>query len=188
VIQQSLRSIAPRQEEVTLRTAAVRQDEAALRPARRADADAIVRLVNGYAAEGIMLPRSLDSVVHALDDFVVAVDRRGKLLGCGALKEYSPSLAEVSSLATVREAHGTGLGKRIVRAVESLAGKRGIDDLFALTLTPAFFESAGYAVADRAAFPEKIRRDCLRCPRRIRCDEICVSRSLAGVRALEAAA
>lgn len=159
-----------------------------LRPARRTDADAIMRLVNGYAAEGIMLPRSLDSVVHSLDDFVVAVDRRGKLLGCGALKEYSPSLAEVSSLAIVREAQGTGLGKRIVRQVEALALKRGITDLFALTLTPAFFESAGYAVADRAAYPEKIRRDCLRCPRRIRCDEVCVSRTLVSSPALEAAA
>jgi amino-acid N-acetyltransferase len=176
VIQQSLRSLAPRLEEVTLR------------PARRADADAIVRLVNGYAAEGIMLPRSLDSVVHALDDFIVAVDRRGKLVGCGALKEYSPSLAEVSSLAIVREAHGTGLGKRIVRQVEELSLKRGITELFALTLTPAFFESAGYVLADRAAYPEKIRRDCLRCPRRIRCDEICVSRSVAEIRSLEAAA
>ena len=171
-----------------IRPRAQRQEDATIRPARRADADAIVELVNGYAAEGIMLPRSLDSVVHALDDFVVAVDRRGKLLGCGALKEYSPSLAEVSSLAIARSAHGTGLGKRIVRQVEELSLKRGITELFALTLTPAFFESAGYAVADRAAYPEKIRRDCLRCPRRIRCDEVCVSRSLAETRALEVAA
>jgi amino-acid N-acetyltransferase len=176
VIQHSIRSLSPKHQEATIR------------PARRSDADAIVALVNGYASEGIMLPRSLDSVVHALDDFVVAVDRRGKLLGCGALKEYSPSLAEVSSLAIERAAHGTGLGKRIVREVEELARKRDIDDLFALTLTPAFFESAGYVVADRAAYPEKIRRDCLRCPRRIRCDEVCVSRSLAGSPALEVAA
>lgn len=165
-----------------------RPEDVTIRPACRADADAIVELVNGYAAEGIMLPRSLDSVVHGLDDFVVAVDRRGKLIGCGALKEYSPSLAEVSSLAIARGAHGTGLGKRIVRQVERLSLKRGITELFALTLTPAFFESAGYAVADRAAYPEKIRRDCVRCPRRIRCDEVCVSRSLAEARALEVAA
>ena len=168
--------------------AAGKHDGAAIRAARRSDAEAIVALVNGYASEGIMLPRTLDSVAHAIDDFVVAVDRRGRLLGCGAIKEYSPSLAEVSSLAIERAAHGTGLGKRIVRQVEELARKRGIDDLFALTLTPAFFESAGYAVADRAAYPEKIRRDCMRCPRRIRCDEVCVSRSLAAVHALEVAA
>lgn len=176
MIQHGIRSFSPRQDDVTIRAA------------RRADTDAIVALVNGYAAEGIMLPRSLESVTHAIDDFIVAVDRRGKLLGCGALKEYSPSLAEVSSLAIERAAHGTGLGKRIVRKVEDLALKRGIDELFALTLTPAFFEAAGYVLADRAAYPEKIRRDCVRCPRRIRCDEVCVSRSLAEVRALEVAA
>lgn len=171
-----------------IRAIPARQDDVTIRPARRVDADAVVELVNGYAAEGIMLPRSLDSVVYALDDFIVAVDRRGRVLGCGALKEYSPSLAELSSLAIERAAHGRGLGKRIVREVEALAAKRGIDHLFALTLTQAFFETAGYAVADRAAYPEKIRRDCLRCPRRIRCDEVCVSRSLSSVRALEAAA
>ena len=171
-----------------MRSLPARQDEVSIRGARRADAEAIVTLVNGYAAEGIMLPRTVDSVVNTLDDFVVAVNRRGNLLGCGALKEYSPSLAEVSSLAIERAAHGTGLGKRIVRQVEALARKRGIEEIFALTLTPAFFESAGYALADRAAYPEKIRRDCLRCPRRIRCDEVCVSRSLAEVRALEIAA
>lgn len=148
----------------------------------------MVALINGYAAEGIMLPRTLESVVTSLDDFVVAVDDRGTVLGCGALKEYSPSLAEVSSLAIVREAHGTGLGKQIVRSVEELARKRGIDDLFALTLAPAFFESAGYVVQDRALYPEKIRRDCLRCPRRIRCDEVCVGRSFAAAQPLEAAA
>lgn len=171
-----------------IRSLGARHDEITIRPASRADAESIVDLVNGYAAEGVMLPRTLDSVAHALDDFIVAVDGRGGLLGCGALKEYSPSLAEVSSLAIQRAAHGTGLGKRIVRSVEALARKRGIDELFALTLTPAFFESAGYAVADRAGYPEKIRRDCLRCPRRIRCDEVCVSRSLVETGALEAAA
>ncbi len=72
--------------------------------------------------------------------------------------------------------------------MEDLAAKRGIHELFALTLTPAFFESAGYSIADRAAYPEKIRRDCLRCPRRIRCDEVCVSRSLVAAERLEAAA
>lgn len=172
----------------SVRSLATSQSDVNIRAARRSDAEAIVKLVNGYAAEGIMLPRTFESVANAIDDFVVAVDGRGRLLGCGALKEYSPSLAEVSSLAIERTAHGTGLGKKIVREVEQLAFKRGIFELFALTLTPGFFESAGYAVADRAAYPEKIRRDCLRCPRRIRCDEVCVSRSLAAAARLEAAA
>jgi amino-acid N-acetyltransferase len=149
-----------------------------IRPACECDIDGIVSLVNGYAAEAIMLYRSPDSVRMTLHDFVVAVDETGAVMACGALKEYSPSLAEVASVAVAREAHGLGLGTAIVAAVERLARKRGIDELFALTLTPKFFESAGYLIADRALYPEKIRRDCLKCPRRIRCNEYCVARAV----------
>jgi amino-acid N-acetyltransferase len=149
-----------------------------LRPARVTDVAGIVSLVNGYAAEAIMLYRSPESVLVTLHDFVVAVDSSGTVMACGALKEYSPSLAEVASVAVARDAHGLGLGKAIVGEVEKLARKREIDELFALTLTPGFFESAGYVIADRAQYPEKIRRDCLKCPRRIRCNEFCVVRPI----------
>ncbi len=148
----------------------------ALRAARAADIDGIVSLVNGYAAESVMLFRTPESVRTTLHDFVVAVDARDTVVACGAIKEYSPSLAEVASVAVARTAHGRGLGTLIVHEVERLARKRGIDELFALTLTPGFFERAGYAVTDRALYPEKIRRDCLKCPRRIRCNEYCVAR------------
>jgi amino-acid N-acetyltransferase len=147
-----------------------------VRPACGGDVIGITSLVNGYAAEAIMLPRSPESVRMTLHDFVVAVDAFGNVMACGALKEYSPSLAEVASVAVARDAHGLGLGTAIVAEVERLARKRGIDELFALTLTPKFFESTGYAVVDRALYPEKIRRDCLKCPRRIRCNEYCVAR------------
>lgn len=148
------------------------------RSARPADIEGIAELVNGYAAEAIMLYRSPESVSMALHDFVVAVDPTGAIMACGALKEYSPSLAEVASVAVAREAHGLGLGTAIVAEVERLARKRGIEELFALTLTPKFFERAGYAIGDRALYPEKIRRDCLKCPRRIRCNEYCVVRQV----------
>lgn len=149
-----------------------------VRPAREIDVVGIAALVNSYAAEAIMLYRSPESVRMTLHDFVVAVDATGAVMACGALKEYSPSLAEVASVAVAHEAHGLGLGTAIVAEVERLARKRGIDELFALTLTPKFFERAGYAVGDRALYPEKIRRDCLKCPRRIRCNEYCVVRQV----------
>ena len=147
-----------------------------VRPARSSDIEGITSLVNGYAAQAIMLYRSPESVSMTLHNFVVAVDTTDTVIACGALKEYSPSLAEVASVAVAREAHGLGLGTAIVSEVERLARKRGIDELFALTLTPKFFENAGYVLADRALYPEKIRRDCLKCPRRIRCNEYCVVR------------
>jgi amino-acid N-acetyltransferase len=142
------------------------------------DVAGIVGLVNSFAAEKIMLPRTVESVAIALDDFAVACDEDGRVLACGALKEYSPSLAEVASVAVAREAHGAGLGRTIIERLEALARRRGIAELFALTLTPNFFEKSGYEVIDRAHYPEKVRRDCAGCARRFGCAEICVRRLL----------
>ncbi len=146
--------------------------------AQPGDIDEIVSLVNGYASDSVMLPITSERVVLALADFIVAADARGRVRACGALKEYSPSLAEVASLAVARDAHGSGLGRRVVAELEALARMRGIDELFALTLTSGFFESVGYVVTERARYPEKIRRDCTSCPRRFGCNEVCVARML----------
>ena len=156
------------------------REQISLRVAQIADVAAIVALVNGYASDSVMLPITGERVALALSDFVVATSPRGRLLACGALKEYSPSLAEVASLAVARDAHGGGLGTRVVAELEALARMRGIDELFALTMTPRFFERAGYAITERAHYPEKIRRDCTLCARRFGCAEVCVSRVLRG--------
>lgn len=151
-----------------------------VRRARPADAAAISRLNNTFADEGQMLRRSPEVIALAIDEYVVAEGADGRLLACGALKEYSPSVAEVAAIAVAPEAHGQGLGRVIVGAVESLARKRGIHDVFALTLQPAFFAAIGYQRVERARYPEKIRRDCLACARRFACNEICFARSLGG--------
>ena len=154
---------------------------AIIRRARSSDVCQIADLIAEYAKEGTMLAKSPEAIELALDDFVVAVDRRQRVLACGALKEYSPSLAEVASVAVSRNAHGRGLGRMIVTAVEALGRQRGIAELFALTLTPGFFEAVGYAVTDRSRYPEKVRRDCVGCARRFACGEICVWRPLEAV-------
>jgi len=156
-----------------------------IRRARIADAMGISTLNNRFADQALMLPRSPEMISLSIDDYVVAVDDRDRILACGALKEYSPSVAEVAAIAVAPEAHGRGLGRQIVAAVEALAAKRGIADVFALTLQPAFFEAIGYTRVDRARYPEKIRRDCLSCVRRFGCNEICFAKRL-GVEALAA--
>ena len=151
---------------------------AVIRKARPEDARAIADLIAGFADESLMLRRTPEHIELSIDDYVVGVDARGRILACGALKEYSPSVAEVAAIAVSREAHGNGLGRAIVAAVEALACKRGIFDVFALTLQPAFFAAIGYERVDRARYPEKIRRDCLGCIRRFACAEICFAKNL----------
>ena len=149
-----------------------------IRPARDVEAAEISRLNNIFAAEHLMLRRTPEQVALTIDDFLVAVDPRGHIMACGALKEYSPSVAEIAAIAVAREAQGNGLGRDVVAAVEALAMKRGVMHVFALTLQPAFFEAIGYQRVDRARYPEKIRRDCLGCARRFACNEICFAKIL----------
>jgi len=149
-----------------------------VRRARPQDAVAISKLNNSFANEGLMLLRSPEMIALAIDDYVVVQGPSSEILACGALKEYSPSVAEIAAIAVSRDARGRGLGCAIVHAVEDLARMRGIYDVFALTLQPDFFSAIGYDRVDRARYPEKIRRDCLSCARRFACNEICVAKNL----------
>jgi amino-acid N-acetyltransferase len=96
--------------------------ELLVRPARASEVDEIARLNNFFADQHVMLRRTPEMIALALDDYLVAVDNRGRILGCGALKEYSPSIAEVAAIAVSPEGQGQGLGSRIVRA--SAASRR----------------------------------------------------------------
>ncbi|MGH7620686.1 MAG: GNAT family N-acetyltransferase [Gemmatimonadaceae bacterium] len=149
-----------------------------IRRAQPEDAEAIARLIAVFADEALMLGRTPEMVSLAIDDYVVGVDTQREIVACGALKEYSPSVAEIAAIAVSRSVHGCGVGKAIVRAVEALAIKRGVYDVFALTLQPAFFGAIGYQRVDRARYPEKIRRDCLGCARRFACNEVCFAKNL----------
>lgn len=154
------------------------RSDVVIRRALHTEADDIARLNNYFADQALMLRRTPEMIALAIDDYVVATDGRGRIVGCGALKEYSPSIAEVAAIAVSPSAQGLGLGRRIVDAVEALARKRSVPEVFALTLEPEFFEALGYQRVDRARYPEKIRRDCIGCARRFACNETCFTKPL----------
>ena len=61
-----------------------------IRPAEEADVSLIVELVNRYAGQDIMLPRTEESVRNTLEDRLVAVEEEltaaaPPILACGAL-------------------------------------------------------------------------------------------------------
>ena len=131
---------------------------ALVRRAVRADAPQILELVARYAAQGLMLPRTLDQIAARIDNYVVATDRSGRVIACAALEEYSPSLAEVSSVAVAPAHHGKGLGSQVVLGIERLARARDIEELFALSLTDNFFLSLSYKPTTVSRYPEKLAR------------------------------
>ena len=129
-----------------------------VRRAIRVDAGPILELVEPYAAQGLMLPRTLQQIATRIDNYVVATDASGHVVACAALEEYSPSLAEISSVAVAPSHHGQGLGSQVVLGVERLARARDIEELFALSLTDKFFLSLSYELTTISRYPEKLAR------------------------------
>ena len=128
-----------------------------VRPANRGDADQIWELVSAYAAQGLMLPRTQEQVAMNIDNYIVATTG-GRVVACAALEEYSPSLAEISSVAVAKSEHGNGLGTDVVLGVERLARARDIAEVFALSLSDRFFLSMDYEPACISRYPEKLAR------------------------------
>ena len=150
-----------------------------IRPARPEDIPGILALVNEHARRGDLLPRTAESIREALGDWLLAKDDDGEIVACVALFAYSPTLAEVRSLAVRDGAKGSGWGSTLLKEIILEARQRGIITLFALTRAVRFFERGGFHISDRQRFPEKVWRDCVNCPLHDRCDETAVVLHLA---------
>lgn len=141
------------------------------------DIPGMLGVINAYAAKGIMLPRTEFEMAENIRDFVVTEisgteSEPARLTGCGALHFYTPTSAEVRSLAVDPSRKAEGLGRRIVEALEAEANEHGLATIFAFTYVPGFFAKLGFEQVDRGELPLKAWKDCLRCPKFQACDEI----------------
>ncbi len=148
-----------------------------VRKATMQDIPALLALINGYAAKGIMLSRTEFEMSEAMRDFSVACDG-DQLVGCGAMHFYSPVMGEVRSLAVAASHKTHGIGRLMVDALVSEARHYGLDAVFAFTYVPGFFGKLGFLEVERGELPLKAWKDCLRCPKFQACDEIAVVRVL----------
>lgn len=120
------------------------------RGATAADAPHIRALIDAFVPSGTLLPRSDEFIALNSRDFIVAT-LGGEIVGCVHLDEYSPSLAELRSLAVANDRQGAGIGRKLVSATERLARVRGHDTLFAVSNDADFFAKYGF---DRRHIPE----------------------------------
>jgi len=132
--------------------------ELVVEPAREHDAADIAALNNTFSSDGLTLQRTPEFIAARLDGYRVIRGADGALLGCVALDEYSPSLVELISLAVAPHAQGHGLGRRLIRAAESLARRRGYPELFAVSLADALFLGMGFVESSIVRYPEKQAR------------------------------
>ena len=148
------------------------------RKALMPDIPALLSLINGYATDGIMLPRTELELAEQIRDFLVVDGGSAGLLGCAALHFYTPTSGEVRSLAVSPESKGMGIGRVLVEALEKEAVQSGLVAMFAFTYVSGFFEKLGFREVDRGLLPLKAWKDCLRCPKFQNCDEIAMLKTL----------
>lgn len=149
-------------------------------PVRKAtlrDIPSLLALINSFAAKGIMLPRTEFELAENIRDFVV-IAGGGRLVACCALHIYSPTAAEIRSLAVDPGWQAHGLGRRMVEELERDAVEFGLNSLFAFTYVEGFFRKMGYETVERGELPLKAWKDCLRCPKFQACDEIAMRKHL----------
>jgi len=133
-----------------------------VRPATTADVRGVQNLLEPYVQRRILLGKDLVVLYEAVQEFFVAEDARGELIGCGALHVLWDDLAEVRTLIVADGWLHRGVGHRIVDALEERATALGVRRLFCLTFEVDFFTRRGFApigeqVVDPDVYSQLIR-------------------------------
>lgn len=126
--------------------------------ANETDIGQLLSLNNRYSESGLTLVRTPEFAANHLADYRVLRDAQGGVIGCVALDEYSPSVAEIISLAVEQDAQGLGYGRKLIDAAIKLAKARGYSDLFAVSYSDELFLAAGFERVPLDTYPEKISR------------------------------
>ncbi|MCC2686553.1 MAG: acetyltransferase [Paenibacillaceae bacterium] len=152
--------------------------EITCRKAAPSDVGQLFEIIQGYAEQGIMLPRSKMVLEKNIDTFYVAVTAEGDMIGCGSLCRLGTDLVEIRSLGVVDGYKGQGVGRMLVDALVAEAHEQQIGKVMALTYEVAFFEKNGFSIVPKEIFPEKVWTDCIHCKKQHCCDEIAVLKQL----------
>lgn len=136
----------------------------AVRPARASDVRQIQSLVEPLVSAQILLGRASVVFYESIQEFTVAEDAAGRLIGCGALHVMWEDLAEVRTLAVASGWLGRGVGHAILDELERKARMLGLSRLFCLTFEVPFFTRHGFAPMGEETVDPEVYSELLRSP------------------------
>ncbi|WP_159502123.1 amino-acid N-acetyltransferase [Microbacterium sp. 18062] len=119
--------------------------EFTVRAARASDIRGIHRMLEPYVQRRILLGKDIVVLYEAVQQFQVAEDEHGRLIGCGALHVMWDDLGEIRTLIVSDEWLHRGVGRAIVEGLEQSARTLGLKRLFCLTFEVDFFTRRGFA-------------------------------------------
>jgi amino-acid N-acetyltransferase len=137
-----------------------------VRPARTTDVSAIRRLVDAYAADGVLLDKPMVTLYEDMQEFLVAelttAAAEAQVVGCGALHVMWEDLAEIRTLAVDPACTGHGIGHVLLQKLIHHARQLGVQRLFCLTFEVTFFARHGFEVFDEVDLDPAVRGELMR--------------------------
>ncbi len=128
-----------------------------IRPMERTDVSEVLRVMEPYITQGVLVPRDTRSLEDQYMDYVV-YDMDGRVHGCAALHVYPDDQGEIAGIAVDRGFAGMGIGKRLVLYLVEKSKDRGLKRLFALTTQTAdWFEKLGFRQGELNEISKKKR-------------------------------
>ena len=115
-----------------------------LRPAKTSDIADIADLCGPLIQSRVLLGKERVELYESVQEFVVAEDSAGKVIGCGALHVMWEDLGEVRTVAVDSAHQGQGVGKAILNALFERAEQLGLKRIFCLTFEVEFFGKLGF--------------------------------------------
>lgn len=115
-----------------------------VRPARTSDIAAIADLCGPLIQSRVLLGKERVELYESVQEFLVAQDPAGNVVGCGALHVMWEDLGEVRTLAVAESVQGQGVGKAILDSLVARAKDLGLRRLFCLTFEVDFFTKNGF--------------------------------------------
>lgn len=127
----------------------------AIRRARTKDVRAIRALIDANVSSGRLLDKATVTLYEDVQEFWVACDPDGRVVGCGALHVMWEDLAEIRTIAVQDGHQGHGVGHLLVGELLATARQLGVRRVFVLTFAVPFFASHGFEeIKGEAATPE----------------------------------
>ena len=136
------------------------------------DVEEMSRIVNFYAEQQQMLPKTHLQLYENLRDFSVVQDESERIIACGALHIYWENLAEIRAIAVLEGMNRRGIGTILAERLIDEARELELERVFCFTYVPKFFNSLGFIQVEHSVLPLKVYNECFQCPKFNKCDEI----------------
>ena len=126
-----------------------------IRSMEKEDIPAVLNLIRPFVEQGILLPRTEESLLQTYNDYIV-YELDGGLKACAALHTYNDNQAEIAAVAVDSVCSHMGIGPKLINYLLQKAKENDIHSVFILTTqTSDWFEKLGFKISTVDSLPQE---------------------------------